>query len=132
MAIVSISEAARLVGKNRKTIQRYVAEGKLSLSQDVAVGRGIDTSELLRVFEVMSQGSVCDVAETKSQHVAADEMECLRRELAVERAKIEQLKERLVDKDRHIESVEKAMLLLESGINRPESLSRKWWRFWWF
>ncbi len=32
MAQVSISEAAKLIGKSRRTIQRYVATGKLSLS----------------------------------------------------------------------------------------------------
>ena len=30
MAIVSVSEAARLVGKSRRTIQRDIAAGKLS------------------------------------------------------------------------------------------------------
>jgi len=50
MAVVSISEAARLTGKSRKTIQRYVADGRLSVSQDVAGKPAIDTSELIRVF----------------------------------------------------------------------------------
>ncbi|WP_331708777.1 hypothetical protein [Pandoraea sputorum] len=53
MPIVSISEAARLVGKNRKTVQKYLADGQLSLSMD-GQAKGIDTSELIRVFGPMT------------------------------------------------------------------------------
>jgi len=49
MPIVSISEAARLVGKNRKTVQKYLANGQLSLSMD-GQAKGIEISELIRVF----------------------------------------------------------------------------------
>ena len=50
MAIVSISEAARLTGKSRTTIQKYIKQGKLSKCADVDGTFGIDISELLRVF----------------------------------------------------------------------------------
>lgn len=50
MAQVSISEAARLTGKSRRTIQRYVATGKLSLSHSDITEKNIDISELIRVF----------------------------------------------------------------------------------
>ncbi|MDK4679193.1 hypothetical protein [Kingella negevensis] len=50
MAIVSISEAARLVGKSRRTIQRDIAAGKLSKCDNGKNGKKLDTSELLRVY----------------------------------------------------------------------------------
>ncbi|EDU61058.1 MULTISPECIES: helix-turn-helix domain-containing protein [Providencia] len=58
MALVSISEAARLTGKSRRTIQRYVATGKLSMSQSDATGKSIDISELIRVFGAIKQVDV--------------------------------------------------------------------------
>jgi hypothetical protein len=45
MALVSISEAARLTGKSRATIHRRAKAGKLSIQ-----GSKVDTSELIRVF----------------------------------------------------------------------------------
>ncbi|CAI3959528.1 unnamed protein product, partial [Commensalibacter communis] len=50
MPIVSISEAAELTGKTRRTIQRHVASGKLSRSVASSGQAGIDTSELIRVY----------------------------------------------------------------------------------
>ena len=47
MAITSVSEAARLVGKSRRTIQRDIAAGKLSKCDN---GKKLDTSELIRVY----------------------------------------------------------------------------------
>lgn len=49
MAKISISEASRLIGKNRSTLHRHIKLGKLSkmMDGDVPV---IDTSELARVY----------------------------------------------------------------------------------
>lgn len=49
MALVSISEAAQLVGKSRRTIQRDIAAGKLSKCDN---GKKLDTSELLNVADM--------------------------------------------------------------------------------
>jgi len=51
MASVSISEAARLTGKARSTLHKYIKQGRLSVTTDAATGsKAIDTSELIRVF----------------------------------------------------------------------------------
>jgi hypothetical protein len=50
MAIVTISEAARLVGKDRRTVQRHVSRGKLSKVTRPGGSVGVDTSELVRVY----------------------------------------------------------------------------------
>lgn len=50
MAYLSISAAARATGKDRGTIKRYLADGRLSSTPDASGNPKIDTSELLRVF----------------------------------------------------------------------------------
>lgn len=115
MSLVSITEAAKLTGKSRRTIQRYVATGKLSLSRSDAAEKSIDTSELIRVFgNSLKTDTDSDTPKnvTMSRDVATEndtpdiEKELLKQELAL-------LKERLKDKDAHIDSLQKAMLLIE-------------------
>lgn len=50
MAFLSISAAARAAGVDRSTIRRAVKSGRLSTTTDASGQRGIDTSELLRIF----------------------------------------------------------------------------------
>ena len=40
-----ITDAARLIGKSRRTIQRHIATGKLSVSHTDATAKSIETSE---------------------------------------------------------------------------------------
>ena len=61
--IVSQSEAARLAGKSRQTIYRYVKNGKLSVSRMDDGSKGVDTSELQRVFGSI-KAPVTDVTAT--------------------------------------------------------------------
>jgi hypothetical protein len=49
---VTINQAMALTGKSRSTIDRYIKLGKLSKTD-----KGIDTSELMRVFGELKQGS---------------------------------------------------------------------------
>ncbi|MBS3857569.1 DNA-binding protein [Proteus mirabilis] len=138
MAQVSISEAAKLTGKSRRTIQRYVATGKLSLSCNDATGKNIDISELIRVFGEINKEKVTlnDTSKivTMSHRVTHDndssklENELLKKE-------IEFLKQRLEDKDAHIDSLKNAMLLIESKLpTTPEPVApaptKKSWQFW--
>ena len=43
MALVSVTEAARLTGKNRATIHRYIKQGKLSQSTDATGSKKVET-----------------------------------------------------------------------------------------
>ena len=47
----TISDAARVVGKHRSTIQKHIREGKLSKLIDNDGNSYIETSELLRVYK---------------------------------------------------------------------------------
>ena len=48
MALVSISEAARLTGKSRTTVQSYIKQGKLTKSTDSAGSSKRNSSPGLR------------------------------------------------------------------------------------
>lgn len=50
MATLTVSTAAKITGKNRSTIQRYIQSGKLSASKDANGVLIVDTAELSRVF----------------------------------------------------------------------------------
>jgi len=110
MAQVSISEAARLTGKSRRTIQRYVATGKLSLSHNDTTEKNIDISELIRVFGEIKKDAVTPEDTIKkvtlSHHVTHDD-DSSKLENELLKKEIEFLKQRLEDKDAHIDSLKK-------------------------
>ena len=60
-----------LVKKSRKTIQRYIANGKLTVTRDHLGNPQIDTTELIRVFGKLSQVSQKKILK-KSQNVAVE------------------------------------------------------------
>ena len=130
MAIVNLSEAARLTGKSRKTIQRYVASGRLSMSHDVQGLKGVDTSELMRVFGPLSHSMSETVARTESQPVPISdklnvaEIEALKAKIKVLEVQAHAKDELLAAKDRHLSSLEQALRLLEGPTTQ-----RRWWRF---
>ena len=49
-SLLSITEAAHVVGKSRATLHRHIRAGKLNTTTDSAGIKCIDTSELLRVY----------------------------------------------------------------------------------
>ena len=55
MASHSVTEAAKLAGVTRRTIYRHIKAGKLSASVTDGDNTVIETSELLRVYGVLSQ-----------------------------------------------------------------------------
>lgn len=61
MAIISISEAAKLVEKNRTTVLRYIKSGRLSASKDKGGAWLIDTAELVRVFGDFKASESADI-----------------------------------------------------------------------
>ncbi len=57
MALVTISEAARLTGKARKTLYAHIKSGKVSSRLGKDKVRRIDTSELARVYDLSLKGN---------------------------------------------------------------------------
>ena len=125
MAIVSVSEAARLVGKSRRTIQRDIAAGKLSKCDN---GKKLDTSELIRVYgSLLNAPNDVDKIETTTQDVtptANPDVAEMRIRLATLEAENAALKD-------HLGSLKQAMLLLEhkeQQASTETTQQRNWWQ----
>lgn len=66
MAKLNLSQAAKVVGKNRVTLWRHINAGKLSAERDRDGNPLVDTSELLRVYGVLKQDATHEPE--KKQH----------------------------------------------------------------
>lgn len=115
MALVTIAEAAKLSGKDKKTLYRYIKDGKLSATNSTGGMRQVDVSELVRVFGALQKVSVLvpqDETVSMSQRETVDETHENVKIAALE-AENAQLRERLVDKEKHIEDMRNTVRLLE-------------------
>lgn len=126
MAIVSVSEAARLVGKSRRTIQRDIAAGKLSKCDN---GKKLDTSELIRVYgSLLNAPNDADKNAYMTQDVAPNIPPNVA-EMRIRLAALEAENAALKD---HLGSLKQAMLLLEHKEQQTSTKTtqqRKWWQF---
>ena len=100
MALVSVTEAARLTGKNRATIHRYIKQGKLSQSIDATGSKKVETSELLRVFGTISASPETTLQCDAIQHDATVENEL---PVAAMQQKIAMLEQLLESKNKEIQ-----------------------------
>jgi hypothetical protein len=126
MAIVSVSEAARLVGKSRRTIQRDIAAGKLSKCDN---GKKLDTSELMRVY-----GSLLNAPNDadKNAHMTQDVAPNIPPDVAEMRIRLAALEAENAALKDHLGSLKQAMLLLEHKEQQTSTKTtqqRKWWQF---
>lgn len=136
MAQVSISEAARLTGKSRKTLHTYISNGKLTKVTDTQGKPKIDTSELIRVFGELvtpkeTAASQCNFSPEVTPNTVTindAEIERLKQEVSF-------LKELLIEKDKRNDDLKHALLLIESKLpTTPEPVApepvKKSWAFW--
>jgi len=140
MALVSISEAARLTGKARSTLHKYIKQGKLSTTTDQNTGnKSIETSELIRVFGKISNSSTTDSDSvtnvSKLQQETPNTTQSLQIKLQLleqENAHLKAEKELL---SKNLDDIRQAMLLIESKLpTTPEPVAsvptKKSWQFW--
>lgn len=140
MALVSISEAARLTGKARSTLHKYIKQGKLSTTTDQNTGnKSIETSELIRVFGKISNSSTTDSDSvthvSKLQQETPNTTQSLQIKLQLleqENAHLKAEKELL---SKNLDDIRQAMLLIESKLPiTPEPAIpapvKKSWQFW--
>ena len=128
MALVSISEAARLVGKSRRTLQRDIVAGKSSKCDN---GQKLDTSELLRVYGAfLPVTNVAVGSATMSQDVAGKN-ETMSQDVADMRVRLAALEAENAALKDHLGSLKQAMLLLENKASTEETKSIKPRRRWW-
>jgi len=129
MPIVSISEAARLTGKARSTIQSYIKTGKISKTTDNHTGNiGIETSELLRVFGKINIQNATDttyynnaaISQQTTSNTTDKNIEILQL-----KSENERLKAVLDSKQETIDSLKTALKLLEYRQEKTEAILPK-------
>jgi len=140
MALVSISEAARLTGKSRTTVQSYIKQGKLTKCTDTNHSPKVDTSELLRVFGAFTAQQVgSNDLSINEQHLAGNfvqvseqllqqENQNLKSELDLIKAILREKELLLSEKDKRNEDLRQALLVIESSIDKTPG--KKTWMFW--
>lgn len=135
MALISISEAARLAGKNRTTLYKYINKGKLSVVASVNGMKKIDISELLRVFPDCKIEERQQHGDNTTQQLTTDEINRLQQENQHLKALMKAQQDLLAEKDKRNEDLKQALLLIESKLpSTPEpakqSAVKKSWQFW--
>jgi len=147
MAKISISEAARLTGKNRTTLHRHIKSGKLSKFLDNDNAPLLDISELMRVYPTfkapVAVQQVAGVLQSNSKQQLATgdataEIELLKLKLqhAEEKIAIEEgrrheserrEREAKEEVNRLLNIVEKHTYLLAAAPEQ-ESVKKSWWQ----
>jgi hypothetical protein len=120
MALVNISEAAKLAGISRTHLyKKYLASGILSKTTDEQGSSVIDTAEILRVFgKLHGDNTVTNEVNMPLQHD-------LQTENTILKAKLEMMQQLIAAKDERINDLKQAMVLI--GHNQPKK--KRFW-FW--
>lgn len=125
MTFVSVSEAATLVQRDRKSLYRDIATGKLSAVKDDKGRTKIDVSELLRAFgpfknEASETPETVSVPHRETDSDTRKELESLRIENA-------RLKAENAAKDANLSDLRRVVALLEHHKEQPSK--KRWWPF---
>jgi hypothetical protein len=138
MALVSISQAAKLAGINRSNFYTsYLNQGKISVVRDERNRPCVDTSELLRVFgSLKSEGLGIQQDTTPSYTLgqnATDSglyplVEQLKQQLAESKEREQQALEREQFYQQQLKELTQTIKLLEY---KPEPPPRRGWQWWW-
>lgn len=117
----TINEAAKLVGRDRKTLYRAIKEGRLTATVDATGQKQVDTSELIRVFGELKP--ISDRADSRAT-IAMSQRETpdTAAQVALLEAELRHARELLESKDAQIQTLNRALLLLE---NRSSQEKRK-------
>lgn len=132
MALVSISEAAKLAGIARSQLySQYINQGLISLSRDERGRPRIDTSELLRVFGAISlESDRTDRTDRTPETVLTRTGQDNQNQQALINLLTEQLaeaKERERFYQHQLAELTQTIKLLE---HKPEPKGHHWWKFW--
>ena len=130
MAQLSISAAAKLVGKDRKTLYRLVKDGTLSATQSDSGQRQVETSELLRVFGAFEQmRDTCDSRATVAmpQHETPFATPAESARIALLEAELRHARALLEARESHIQDLQQSIRLLAAP-QQPAVIEKR--RFW--
>ena len=125
MALVGLSKAAKLTGRNQTTIHRAMKTGRLCYTADETGARRIDTAELDRVFGIKHINGASDdtMAQTVQSHITpVHDVALLNRLLDEREATIRDLRARLntSDEERRNAQAQLGALLTSPPNSTPE------------
>lgn len=127
MAIVNITQAAKLAGLSRSYFQKkYIKSGIISTTANQKGHKQIDTSELLRVFGKLnnipehSDDTVLSTHENIPQNIPSIEQQIRLIELETENRLLKEHMDEI--KEQHAKQVQLLQYIVES--HKP------WWKFW--
>lgn len=135
MSQVTISEAAKLVGRDRKTLYKDIKAGRLSATLSATDVRQVDTAELIRVYGELGDTGDSRATVANPQEATAKATEAtteLRVKLAAAEAELEQMRERLKERDGHISDLRGMVRLLTAPKPAPAPAPEPdpWWKIW--
>lgn len=126
MAVVTIAEAARLSGRSRASLYRAFKAGELSKTSFPDGSAGVDVSELMRAFGPLqgvpeTTGRVLDGSEAPgpATDVLEERIRGLESTLKANEALIDELRQRIADKDELAEELRGQVRLLLMPPDRP-------------
>lgn len=118
MAVVSVSEASRLSRRSRASLYRAFKSGELSKTELPDGSPGVDTSELMRVYGPLQGAGAPDGAAQSSEpglpsaEVLQERIRGLEAARAADAQLIDQLQQRIQDKDELAEELRGQVRLL--------------------
>ena len=130
MAYHSISEASQLVKRSTRTLYRDIKKGKITVTTSVTGESQIDTAELIRVYGEINTKNATDVTVTTPFN---DTHTLMEKDHIIDKLKAENmsLKERLNDKQQHIEHLAQAIQLLTNKNTEYTHKNKNIrWKFW--
>ena len=136
MALVTITDAARLAGISRQYLYKaYIKTGKLSVDRDSKGSPVVDTAELLRVFGTLNGDWMDAPVDDDGLHVETTEKEVDIKVLSVELAAKDEIIRRL---ERQVADGGEREAWLRQQLERAQAVltdqsatvKRRWWQFW--
>lgn len=118
MSQVNITKAAKLAGITRQYLHsHYIKQGRISVTQDKDGKPQIDISEIIRVFGKLH---VDNPVNDNSLHNVTPEILHKNNDVSAE---LRLMRELLEEKDKRIEDLQKAMLMLAD-----KTPKKRWWQ----
>lgn len=113
VALVTITEASRLIGKSKQTLYRHVASGKVSRNSDGM----LDTAELIRAYGELRKTTPPQVTKTPApvEQVERSHIDWLEKQVDELRNDIKQVREDAQAREMRL------MALLEHKLDTPQS-----------
>jgi uncharacterized protein YdcH (DUF465 family) len=127
--IVSLAEAAELTGKSRQTIYRKVKKGELAVTTREDNSKGVDTSELERVFGMITvqEAGATDVTVSETA-IREDTVQAEERQ--AEETQLEEMQPEfadVADLERELASARAVQQLYQETINELKTDKLKLW-----